>query len=121
VFPNLLVIPNLDAFDDATFAGEADDEVSPFWPNPALNGLRLGRAISEVDDDTVEENGIAANPHLNGAKDAITARNLDLVVIPSAVNLGSAQEIPYLSSGRQTNRAGNSKKTRQRLRNTFQH
>jgi hypothetical protein len=72
-----------------------------------------------VDDDTVEEDGIAADPQLNGAKDAIAARDLDLVMIASGVNLGNAQEIPCLSSGRQRDRRGNSKKTRQRPRNTL--
>ena len=40
-------------------------------------------------------------------------------MIPRAVDLRNAQEIPYLSLGRQRNSAGNSEKTRQRLDNTF--
>jgi len=87
VLPRLLVIPKLDAFDYATFAGEADSVVSSSWPDPVSNGKLFGRAISEVDDDAVEENGIAGYPQLNGMKDAIATGDLDPVMIPSAVNL----------------------------------
>jgi hypothetical protein len=84
-----------------------------------LNRQGFGRAISEVDDDTVEENGIAGDPQLNGVKDAITSGDLDFVMIPSAVNLRNAQEIPYLSLGWQRDNGGNSEKTRRQLHNTF--
>jgi len=50
-----LVIPKLDAFDYATFDGEADSVVFSSWPDPVSNGKLFGRAISEVDDDAVEE------------------------------------------------------------------
>jgi hypothetical protein len=93
--------------------------VPTFWPNPALNRQRFGRAISEVHHDTVEENGIAANPQLNGVKDAITSSDLDLLMIPSAVDLRNAQEIPYLSLGRQRDSGGNGEKTGQQPHNTF--
>jgi hypothetical protein len=113
VLPRFLVIPDLNAFHHAAFAGEANNVVSSVWPNAALNGKDFGRAISEVDDDTVKENGIAADPQLNGVKEAIASGDLDFVMIPSAVNLRNAQEIPYLSLGRQRNSAGNNEKTRQ--------
>jgi len=57
VFPGLLVIPKLDAFDCMRFAGEAHDPVSSSWPDTVSNSQLLRRSISEVDNDTVEENG----------------------------------------------------------------
>jgi hypothetical protein len=88
------------------FAGEAHDAVSSSRPDPASNGQLLRRSISEVDNDTVEENGITAHPQLNGVKDTIATRDLDPVMIPSAVNLCIAQEIPNLPFHSQTNGAG---------------
>jgi hypothetical protein len=105
VLPRIFVIPELDAFDYTRFAGEAHDAVSPSWPDPVSNGQLLRGSISEVDNDTVEENGITAHPQLNGVKDTIAARDLDPVMIPSAVNLGIAQEIPNLPTHRETNGA----------------
>jgi hypothetical protein len=93
------------------FAGEADNVVSSFWPNPFPNGKLFGRAISEVDDDAVEENGITAYPKLNNVKDAIAPGDLDPVMIPSAVNLCIPQEIPNLPTRMQGNGAGKTQKT----------
>ena len=60
--PRLLVIPKLDTLDYGTFAGEVDSMVSSARPYPVLNSKLLGRAVPEVDDDPVEENGIATYP-----------------------------------------------------------
>ena len=60
--------------------------VTSSWPDPVSYGKLLGRAISEVDYDAVEENGIAGYPQLNGMKGAIATGDLDPVMIPSAVN-----------------------------------
>jgi len=82
------------------FAGKADDAVFPPGPDSVANGQLLRRTISEVDDDTVEENGVAYS-QLNCAKDAIATRDLDTFMIPSAVNLYIPQEIPNLPLRRQ--------------------
>jgi hypothetical protein len=87
-------------------AGEAHDAVSSSWPDTVANGQFLRRSISEVDNDTVEENGITTHPQLNSVKDTIATRDLDPVMIPSAVNLRITQEIPNLPSSRQTNGTG---------------
>jgi hypothetical protein len=80
------------------FAGEAHDAVSSSWPDPASNGQLLRRSISEVDNDTVEENGITTHAQLNSVKDAIVACDLDPAMIASNVNLRITQEIPNLPS-----------------------
>jgi len=84
VVPRLPVIPKLDAFDCMRLAGEAHDAVSSSWPDTVANGQFLRRSISEVDNDTVEENGITTHPQLNSVKDTIATRDLDPVMIPSA-------------------------------------
>jgi hypothetical protein len=58
VLPRLLVIPKLDAFDHATFTGEANDVIFSSRPDSASKGQLLRRAISKVDNDTVEENSV---------------------------------------------------------------
>ena len=73
VFPGLFVIPQLDGFDYATFAGETNDAILSFWPDPLLNRQLLRRAISEIDNDAVEEYRVATYSKLNGVKDAIAA------------------------------------------------
>jgi len=59
VLPRLLVIPKLDAVDFATFTGEANDVIFSTWPDSATKGQLFRSAISKVDNDTVEENGVA--------------------------------------------------------------
>jgi hypothetical protein len=59
-----------------------------------------------VDNDTVEENGVAAYAQLNGVKDAIATCDLDAVMISSAVNLFIPQEIPHLPSRRHSKGTG---------------
>jgi hypothetical protein len=93
------------------FAGEVDNVVSSFWPNPVPNGKLFRRAISEVDDDAIEENGINTYPKLNNMKDAIAPGNLDPAMIPCAVNLCIPQEIPNLPTCMQGNGVGNTQKT----------
>jgi len=93
VVPRLPVIPKLDAFDCMRLAGEAHDAVSSSWPDTVANGQLLRRSISEVDNDTVEENGITTHPQLDSVKDTIATSDLDPVMIPSAVNLRITQEI----------------------------
>jgi hypothetical protein len=107
VVPRLPEIPKLDAFDRTRFAGEAHDAVSSSWPDPVSNGQFLRRSIAEVDNDTVEENGITTHPQLNSMKDALATRDLDPVMVPSAVNLCITQEIPNLPSYGQRYGAGN--------------
>ena len=38
---------------------EANDVISSSWPDSASQGQLLGRAITKVDNDTVEENSVA--------------------------------------------------------------
>jgi hypothetical protein len=53
-----------------------------------------------VDDDAIKENDVA-DPQLNGAKEAITTRDLDPTMILTWVHLGVSQESPSLSPGKQ--------------------
>ena len=62
MLPTLLVIPKLDTFDYKTFPGEVDSMIPSSWPDPVLNNKVFGCAVPEVDDDPVEENGIATHP-----------------------------------------------------------
>jgi hypothetical protein len=41
------------------FTGEANNVIFSSWPDSASKGQLLGRAISKVDNDTVEENSLA--------------------------------------------------------------
>jgi len=112
VRPRLFVIPKLNAF-DAALAGETQDVAPSSRPDPISNGHLLGGAISQMDNDTVKENGIAAYPQLNGVEETILTSHLDPVMVPSAVNLRIPQEIPYLPLRGQTTGAGKTQKTRQ--------
>jgi hypothetical protein len=53
-----------------------------------------------VNDDAIEENDVA-DPQLNGAKEPITAGDLDPTMILAWVHLGVSQESPSLPPGKQ--------------------
>src|SRR4029077_14146798 len=76
VLPRLFVIPKLDAFDHATFTGEANDLIFSSRPDSASKGQLLRRAISKVGYDTVEENNVAY-AKLKSVKGTGATRNLN--------------------------------------------
>lgn len=93
--------------------------ISSSWPDPVLNSKLFGCAVSEVDDDPVEENGIAAYSQLNSVEDTITPGDLNPLMIPTAVNLSIGQEIPNLSSRMQRNGADKTQKKYHGAHNTL--
>jgi hypothetical protein len=54
-----------------------------------------------MNGEAIKKKSFAANPQLNRAEGAVTTGDLDSAMILSTVDLGVAQEIPKLSSGRQ--------------------
>jgi len=96
----LFVVPKLNAF-QGTFAEEIDDEVRSPRRNPVADHQLLRGAISEVNDEAVKKNSLAADPQLNRAKVNITAGDLDAAMVPTAVDLRIAQEVPKLATGEQ--------------------
>ena len=61
----------------------------------------------------VKENGVAAYAQLNRLEEGVATGDLDLFVVPSAMNLGVPHEIPNLPSRRRRNHAGKTYKTDQ--------
>lgn len=88
VSPRFFEIPKLDTFQD-TFAGEFDDVVTSS-EYPAADGTFEGGAIPKVHHQVVKENGLAADPQLNGAKRAIVTDDLDSAMISPALELCGA-------------------------------
>ena len=90
VLPRLFDIKEFNAFERATFARKIDDIFLLFRENPVANDYVLVGAIIEVDYEVVKKDGIACDPQLNCAKQAIAATDLDLAVIQTAIDLGVA-------------------------------
>jgi hypothetical protein len=54
-----------------------------------------------MNDQTIKENRVTADPQLNRLKKPMATSDVDLAMILAAVYVGVAQEVPKLPAGRQ--------------------
>ena len=98
VFPVFFEIPKLHAFEGAAFHDEVDDLGSSSWGNAIANNQLIGRSVSVVNDQALDEKGVGYS-QLNRAERAGPKADGDPVVILSAVDMSVAQEVPDLAPG----------------------
>ena len=91
-------IPKLHAFEGAAFHDEVDDLRSSFGGNAIANNQLIGRSVSVVNDQALDEKGVGYS-QLNRAERAGLKADWDPVVILSAVDMSVAQEVPDLAPG----------------------
>jgi hypothetical protein len=91
-------IPKLHAFEGAAFHDEVDDLGLSFGGNAIANNQLIGRSVSVVNDQALDEKGVGYS-QLNRAERAGLKADWDPVVILSAVDMSVAQEVPDLAPG----------------------
>ena len=101
MFPRLFVVPELDAGENATPAGKVDGVASSGRRNAVCHAELLGATVIEVEHEAIEENGVATDAQLNGAKHEITTSDLDPPMVLARVDPRATEEVPRLPSGKQ--------------------
>jgi hypothetical protein len=81
VFPRLLEIPKLDAFEDPGPALKINDTGASPAGHAITYDQFFGRAIAVIHDKFLTENGVTTHSKLNGAKRPLATVDLNSVVV----------------------------------------
>jgi hypothetical protein len=81
VFPRLLEIPKLDAFEDPSPALKINDTGASPAGYAIIYDQFFGRAITVIHNKSLTENGVTTDSKLNGAKGPLATVDLNSVVV----------------------------------------
>jgi hypothetical protein len=88
-------VPEFHVFNHASLAGEINRASVATIGNYRADGQFFRRAISEVNDNTIEFDGAATDTKLNCAEAAIVFADVDFVVVVVTIHVRFAQINPF--------------------------